>query len=230
MKHGSFNSIASTYDTIHIPSSPFQFDDGDDEADLPSELDSLEKKLQRLNETIDSARQEMLTRYHRCLLLQRHANFLGSLGFVIPSELDLSSIVTAQESTSLCGSTHNPVPSPVLPFVFTKGVALGMFSDVCEMSAERGVGEYRNAGNVFVGDWRNISEDGEDLSMKVVLKFFHLPAGSSASSELSPLSVSQYQVLMRSALSPRLIGQCPFIVPLLCSFLDVHAKDSDKYG
>ncbi|GKT31776.1 hypothetical protein ADUPG1_006134, partial [Aduncisulcus paluster] len=66
--------------------------------------------------------------------------------------------------------------------------------------------------------------------MKVVLKFFHLPAGSSASSELSPLSVSQYQVLMRSALSPRLIGQCPFIVPLLCSFLDVHAKDSDKYG
>ncbi|GKT20124.1 hypothetical protein ADUPG1_011656, partial [Aduncisulcus paluster] len=64
-----------------------------------------------------------------------------------------------------------------------------------------------------------------------------VPSLSLSSSSLHPHSHSRshphsqhFRTLLRSALTARTCGDCPFIVPLLCAFRDEHVKTADKNG
>ncbi|GKT16229.1 hypothetical protein ADUPG1_010879, partial [Aduncisulcus paluster] len=143
--------------------------------------------------------------------------------------------------------------SECIPLLFSTGVALGMFHDIKEMksgcilfdasSAGSNVIEtpFRNEGNLFTAQWeRSVSSSGSVSSTKVVLKFIDLPSVptlSLSSSSLHSHSHSRsnphsqhFRTLLRSALTARTCGDCPFIVPLLCAFRDEHVKTADKNG
>ncbi|GKT13270.1 hypothetical protein ADUPG1_010239, partial [Aduncisulcus paluster] len=189
--------------------------------DLKQRIQELTIKSEKLSKKIQFIRTKMNKRFHRCIELQQHATRLANVGFTIPQQLD----VTYLQDSEL-GSDHS------IPLIFSTGIALGMFSEISQISSSSNpsnglskgvVGGFQHEGNVFTAKWEYHEEKVRD----VVLKFIDIPKDLSSAT----LSRSHYRSLLRSAISARTCGQdCAYIIPLLGVFYDEHVLTPSKTG
>ncbi|GKT28939.1 hypothetical protein ADUPG1_014060, partial [Aduncisulcus paluster] len=203
--------------SISLPSLPGEDpDDPDDAESITLAISDLKTKLKQYKDAISQVRAHMNEQCHRSFELHRHASFLSSLGFSIPPVLNMNNVLDDDFTTTSS-----------IPFLFTIGMNLELFHDIHQLTSSDVSGSkqliqggFKNEGNIFTARWEQSQVVGEHSELRVILKFFPIDTSDSRS----------FRQLLRSAITSRKCGDCPYIVPLLGAFTDCHALTAKKEG
>ncbi|GKT36058.1 hypothetical protein ADUPG1_009090 [Aduncisulcus paluster] len=214
-------------ETLYSISLPSLSDEGSDDTDAESisrTISALKTKLDKFKSAISHVRAQMNDQFHHSFELHQHASFLTSLGFSVPPVLSMGSLLSDEPSTA----QHIP-PShdSSLPFLFTIGMNLELFHDIQQLTSSDTSGPnqlfqggFKNEGNIFTARWDQSCVGREHSELHIIMKFFPLDTSSPAS----------FRHLLRSAITCRRCGDCPYIVPLLGAFTDNHVSSPKKEG
>ncbi|GKT26304.1 hypothetical protein ADUPG1_013315 [Aduncisulcus paluster] len=203
--------------SISLPSLPGEDpDDTDDAESITLAISDLKAKHKQYKDAISQVRAHMNEQCHRSFELHQHASFLSSLGFSIPPVLNMNNVLNDDFTTTSS-----------IPFLFTIGMNLELFHDIHQLTSSDVSGSnqfiqgrFKNEGNIFTARWEQSQVAGEHSELRVILKFFQIDTSSSAS----------FRYLVRSAITSRRCGDCPYIVPLLGAFTDSHPFNPKKEG
>ncbi|GKT20143.1 hypothetical protein ADUPG1_011666, partial [Aduncisulcus paluster] len=208
---------SSSQFSISLPSLPGEDpDDTDDAESITLAISDRKAKLKQYKDAISQVRAQMNEQCHRSFELHQHASFLSSLGFDIPPVLNMNNVLDDNFTTTSS-----------IPFLFTIGMNLELFHDIHQLtssdvsgSKQLIQGAFKNEGNIFTARWEQSQVAGEHSELRVILKFFPIDTSDSRS----------FRQLLRSAITSRKCGDCPYIVPLLGAFTDRHVLTAKKEG
>ncbi|GKT24622.1 hypothetical protein ADUPG1_012794 [Aduncisulcus paluster] len=176
----SFDRISDSSLSDEIPKNIFEFDiidsveiaEPDTEDSILKNISLMKKNVQLYEKNISGIRKEMKKRYLRCVTLQLHANILASVGFTIPTQLDISSSTLSPISKQPdgIGDIASQGGDSPMPVIFSSGVALGMFQNISELRGGAPLDicqqddciqtSFLNAGNIFTAEWDRSIEEG----------------------------------------------------------------------